>query len=306
MANTILVLGANGLVGGQAAKAFAAAGWQVRKYRRGTDMAKAAQGADVIFNGLNPPNYHDWANIIPAITRDVIAAGLASGATVLQPGTVYVYGSQPGPWNADTPQKPASRKGGIRVQMEADFRAATKQGLRVIILRAGDFIDPEAPRSLWNMISLKYAGFGRIISLANRDTKRAYAYLPDLARAFVALAERRAELPVFADIPFVGYTLTMQEVADTLERLTGRRMKLMGYPWWLMRLTAPLWEMARELVEMRYLWRTSHGIDPQPLAKLLPDFHVTPLDDVLRAELAILAPKLLERQGITMSTQTGR
>lgn len=306
MGNTVLVLGANGLVGGQAAKAFAVAGWQVRAYQRGTDMNAAAQGVDVIFNGLNPPNYHDWDNIIPAITAQVIAAGLASGATVLQPGTVYVYGAQPGPWNADTRQVPASRKGGIRVQMEADFRAATERGLRVILLRAGDFIDPDAPRSVWNMIALKYAGSGRIISLADRDTKRAYAYLPDLARAFVALAERRASLPAYADIPFGGYTLTMRQVAADVERLTGRRMTLWGFPWGLLRLTAPVWEMAREMVEMRYLWRTSHGLDAAPLAKLLPDFRMTPLDDVLRAELAVLAPNLLATQGTVISTQTGR
>jgi nucleoside-diphosphate-sugar epimerase len=306
MTNTILILGANGLIGGQAAKAFATAGWQVRKYQRGTDMNAAAQGVDVIFNGLNPPNYHAWDSIIPAITAQVIAAGLSSGATVLHPGTIYVYGTQTGPWNADTPQMPASRKGGIRVQMEADFRAATAKGLRVIVLHAGDFIDPTSPRSLWNGISLKYVGAGRIITLADPDTQRAYAYLPDLARAFVALAERRADLPAYADVPFGGYTLTMRQVAEALHRMTGRRMTLWGFPWWLMHVTAPVWEMARELVEMRYLWRTSHSIDNAPLAKLLPDFRITPLDTVLRAELAILAPQLLAGQGMAMSTQTGR
>ena len=83
MAGTVLVLGASGLFGGQAAKAFAAAGWTVRTYRRGTDMLAAAKGVDVIVNALNPPNYHAWDRIIPQITAEVIAAGLAVGATVL-------------------------------------------------------------------------------------------------------------------------------------------------------------------------------------------------------------------------------
>jgi nucleoside-diphosphate-sugar epimerase len=268
-------------------------------------MNAAAEGADVIFNGLNPPNYHAWDSIIPAITAQVIAAGLSSGATVLHPGTIYVYGTQPGPWNADTPQIPVSRKGGIRVKMEADFRAATEKGLRVIILHAGDFIDPETPRSLWNGLTLKYAGSGRIISFADPDTQRAYAYLPDLARAFVAMAERRADLPAYADVPFGGYTLTMRQVADALHRLTGQKMKIWGFPWWILRLMSPVVEMARELVEMRYLWRTSHSIDAAPLAELLPDFRMTPLDTVLRAEMAVLAPQLLAPQGTEMSTQTG-
>ena len=59
MTGTVLVLGASGLFGARAAQAFAAAGWQVRKYKRGTDMNAAAMGTDVILNALNPPMYHD-------------------------------------------------------------------------------------------------------------------------------------------------------------------------------------------------------------------------------------------------------
>jgi len=58
MEKTVLVLGASGLFGSHAAQAFAEAGWTVRRFRRGSDMAAAAQGAQVIVNGLNPPKYH--------------------------------------------------------------------------------------------------------------------------------------------------------------------------------------------------------------------------------------------------------
>ena len=162
MTGKVLILGASGLFGAQAARAFAAAGWQVTPFKRGTDMAAAAQGHDLIVNALNPPNYHAWDRLIPQITAEVIAAGLASGATVLVPGNVYVYGTQPGPWGPGTPHRPVARKGAIRARMEADYRAATDRGLRVIILRGGDFIDPTSPRSFWNMIALKSVAKGRI------------------------------------------------------------------------------------------------------------------------------------------------
>lgn len=93
----VLVAGASGLFGARAAQAFQAAGWQVRRYQRGTDMNEAAMGADVIVNALNPPMYHDWAGLIPQITAQVLAAARASGATVIVPGNVYPYGDQPGP-----------------------------------------------------------------------------------------------------------------------------------------------------------------------------------------------------------------
>ena len=204
------------------------------------------------------------------------------------PGNVYVYGNQAGPWGPDTPHRPVARKGVIRAAMEADYRAASEKGLRVIILRGGDFIDPTAPRSFWNMIALKAVAKGKITTASAPGVKRAYAYLPDMARVAVGLAERRASLPAFADVPFAGFTLSMEDVAQSLERLTGKPMRLSPFMWWFMRLAGPFWELARELNEMRYLFDTSHRLDPAPLARLLPDFQATPLDEVLRQEIAAL------------------
>ncbi|MEY2955492.1 MAG: hypothetical protein RL123_220, partial [Pseudomonadota bacterium] len=48
MTERVLILGASGLFGGHAARAFTAAGWDVVRYRRGTDMAEAARGAALI------------------------------------------------------------------------------------------------------------------------------------------------------------------------------------------------------------------------------------------------------------------
>ena len=306
MTQTVLVLGASGHFGSQAARAFAAAGWTVKTFQRGTDMTAAAKGVDLIVNALNPPNYHAWDRLIPQITAEVIAAGLSSGATVLVPGNVYVYGNQPGPWGANTPHRPVARKGAVRAKMEAEYRAATTRGLRVIILRGGDFIDPTSPKSFWNMVALKSVAKGRITNATAPGTTRAYAYLPDMARAAAALADIRANLPAFADIPFAGYTLRFEDIAAHLERLSGKKMRLTPFMWWFMRLAGPFWELARELNEMRYLFSTSHALDPAPLAALLPDFHLTPLDDVLRAELATLAPNLMTPHGRSISAQTGR
>ena len=122
MTGTVLILGPSGKIGSHAARAFDAAGWEVRRYRRGTDMTSAAQGVDVIVNGLNPPNYHDWARQIPAITAQVIAAARASGATVIVPGNVYVYGTAPGPWSETTAYAATTRKGRIRTEMERAYR----------------------------------------------------------------------------------------------------------------------------------------------------------------------------------------
>ncbi len=138
------------------------------------------------------------------------------------------------------------------------------------------------------MVALKGIKAGKVTTAGPAGTRRAYAYLPDMARAAVALAEARATLPAFADVPFAGLTLSMEEVAQGVARLTGRPMRMGSFPWWAMRLAAPLWELARELMEMRYLFETDHALDPEPMARLLPGFKATPLDEILRQEIAAL------------------
>ncbi len=283
MTKVVLVLGASGNFGGHAARAFAAAGWQVRRFRRGEDMVAAAQGADVIVNGLNPPMYHAWARLIPQITTEVIAAGLASGARVIVPGNVYVYGDQPGPWGAQTPHRPVSRKGVIRAQMEADYRAASARGLRVLILRGGDFVDADGAGTILNMVHLRRIPAGRLTVAGSLTALHAYAPLVDMARAAVALAE--CDLPDFADIPFCGLSFSMTELRAELQRQLGKQVKIAHFPWGLLRLLGPFWELARELREMRYLSEVSHRLDPSPLQALLPGFSGATLSDIVATHL---------------------
>jgi len=282
MPSTVLILGPSGKIGSHAASAFWNGGWQVRDYRRGTDMIAAAQGCDVIVNGLNPPNYHDWARQIPAITDQVLAAARASGATVILPGNVYTFGDQAGTWSETTPQKPVSRKGRIRMEMEQAYRDS---GVPTINLRAGTFIDPERNGDVMSVVLLRNIAKGRITTMGDPDVDQAYCYLPDWAEAARQLADRRSSLARYEDVPFPGHTFTVTQLKSALEAELARPLRIERFPWWAMALAAPVWELARELREMRYLWSTPHRLDGSKLRRLLPDFAATDLASVLRAAL---------------------
>lgn len=299
MTKTALVLGASGSFGGQMALALQSANWQVNRYQRGTDMAAAAKGADLIVNGLNPPNYHNWDQLIPEITTQVLAAAKSSGATILVPGNVYPYGMEPGPWGPDTPQRPVSRKGAIRAEMEARYRDAATQGQRTILLRGGDFLLPGAGQNVMNQVILGKLAKGRITSLGDPDALHAWAYLPDMARAAVGLAELGKELPVYADIPFAGHTFSITELAAVISAQTGKPLRVSRFPTWIFTLASPVWELARELREMLYLSSFPHQLDPAPLRHWLPDFQPTSLEQVIARHVRAL-------QGSAMSTQTGK
>ena len=61
MNRTVLILGASGRFGRNAAQAFNSAGWAVRRYDRAQgDLVRAAWGADVIVNAADAGNGFPW------------------------------------------------------------------------------------------------------------------------------------------------------------------------------------------------------------------------------------------------------
>ncbi|MCA0873095.1 epimerase [Seohaeicola saemankumensis] len=291
MSQTVLILGASGRFGRNAADQFARAGWTVRRFDRKRDRLNvAAKGADVIVNGWNPA-YPDWQRQVPVLTAQVIEAAKLSGATVIVPGNVYVFGARtPAPWSETVPHRAENPLGQVRRTMEAAYR---NSGVPTVILRAGDFLDTEASGNWFDMILTKWLAKGRFDYPGDPGIPHAWAFLPDLCRAAVHLAELRAELPRFADVPFAGYTLSGEDLRAGLERVTGKPVRLKRMSWLPLQLARPVWPMARSLIEMRYLWQTPHWLDGSLFHRLCPDFTVTPLD---RALAAAIPGGLVQRQ----------
>jgi nucleoside-diphosphate-sugar epimerase len=302
---TALVLGASGGVGGEVARQLAGAGWQVRGLKRGlaaatvdadgiawiagdalngADVLRAAQGCAVIVHAVNPPGYRNWGKLVLPMLDNTIAAADANGALVVLPGTVYNYGADAFPLVAeDAPQCPATRKGGLRVRMEAALEAHAARGGRVLIVRAGDFFGPRAGNN-WFAQGLVKPGkpVGRIANPSAPGVGHQWAYLPDVAATMVALIERRAELAPFARFHMEGHwDVDGTALCDAIRRVVARRggaAATGAFPWWLVRLATPFNETLRELWEMRYLWRQPVRLDNRKLVDVLGAEPHTPLD----------------------------
>lgn len=286
MTKTVFILGASGKIGRHSAKAFADAGWQVKKFDRKRDnMSEVAMGVDVIINGLSPPGYKNWAQEVPKITRQVIAAAKASGATVIVPGNVYVFGEHSGIWDENTPHLARTRKGKIRIEMEKAYRAAAEEhGVQTILLRAGDFIDDHRSDTLMGVGILSSIDKGVIKALGKPNARHAYCYLPDWAKASVQLAEKRDTLARYEDIPFPGSTFTLKELASTLSELLERPIKIKMFPWAFIYLLSPFWRTGYEMIEMRYLSDIDHALSPKKFYSILPDFKSTDLNEIMLSE----------------------
>jgi len=301
-----LIIGASGGVGGEVASALTRRGWKViglsrverpakngMEWRIGDamsadDLRRAAQGVDMVFYGANPPKYKGWAEVCLPMIRNAIAAAEAVGARLVFPGTVYNFGPDAGEvWSEDSPQNPVTKKGGIRVAMEAELEAFANRGGRVLIVRAGDFFGGQSDSSWFQGALIKP---GKPVTSVTYPGDPAlghdWAYLPDLAETFVQLLDREDKLAAFERFHFQGHRLTGREMAAAVGRVVkspGLRLTL--FPWWMMVVVSPFVGFCREVLEMRYLWQKPFGLDNRKLAGFLGAEPHTPLDQALRQSL---------------------
>jgi nucleoside-diphosphate-sugar epimerase len=305
-----LVLGANGRFGQAAVAAFAQAGWRVlAQVRRAPAqplpagaaalalplsdadaLAAAAAGARVVVHAVNPP-YTRWSQEALPAARQGMALGQRLGARFMLPGNVYNFGERmPALLRPDTPQRPSNEKGRIRCEIEAEMRARAAGGAPGVVIRAGDFFG--SGRGSWlDLVIVKSLAQRKLVYPGPLDRPHAWAYLPDLARAFVAVAARD-DLPAFADLHFPGHTLTGAQLLAALERAAAGlgRVPAQGWrhgtmPWALIRaggVFVPTW---RAIAEMSYLWRVPHALDGHALTAAVGMLPATPIDTALRAAL---------------------
>lgn len=304
MNQSILILGGAGQIGRAAAQAFHDAGWSVASQVRGKSIpnafpgtaiididasdseavVEAAQGFDVVLHALNPP-YTEWARWAMPLTETAIAAAKASKATLIFPGNIYNYGSPlPALIDERTPMRPTSRKGAIRVAVEQRLQEAAADGVRTIIVRAGDFFGG-GPGSWFERVVAQNFRNGRLTYPGATDVAHSWAYVPDLAQAMLRLAAKRDRFEAFEVFGFPGHTVTGQDLARTIARIIEKPVRIERMPWWLLRGLSPVVPIFRELTEMAYLWNQPHRIDGAKLATVIGTIPATEFQTAVVAAL---------------------
>lgn len=310
MTGRILVLGAAGRLGRAAAQAFRDAGWNVASLTRarsihnivpGTEpveldandapsVVEAAAGADLILHALNPP-FTEWRRLVPHFATAATVAARRSGAPLMFPGNIYNYGSPlPALIDETTPMRPTSRKGKMRVEIEAYMRAAADDGVRTIVLRTGDFYGGTGLGSWFDRIIVKDIVNGNATYPGPTGLTHAWAYLPDVADTMVRLAQVRAGLPAFASFGFAGHAVTGNDLVAALAHAIGRYVAVNKMPWTMLRLLGPFVPIFRELAETAYLWREPHRIDEGRLRAAIGAVPHTPFNLAVATALDELHP----------------
>lgn len=298
----VVVLGINGHIGHAVAEAFVAAGWDVAGMGRSDkhaipgvtfikgdaesidDMRRAIGDVSVVVNALNLP-YHTWDNgRMEAQMERVLAALGSDGKTMLFPGNIYNFAASDRVITPELAQHPQTPRGAIRVRVEQMFEAAAARGdIQAIILRAGDFYGPGSTMDWFDLAMLREAGKGKVQTMGRPGVGHAWAYLPDLARAFEALAAVRGTLGAFERFHFAGHFVTPEQMGAAIAKAAKRPVDVSAFPMVVLRLMGLFDPTMREIAKMRYLWQNPMQLKDGRLDELLGREFGTPFERAVAA-----------------------
>lgn len=159
-------------------------------------LARAADGASVIYNCANPGMYTRWESEWPPLAASVLATAERSGAVLVTMANLYGYGPVDGLITPEHPLAATSRTGRLRARLWLDALAAHEAGrVRVTEARASDYLGPSVTGA-HGMI----ARYGAAVLAGRRaavfgdpDAPHSWTYVADIARTLAVLgADERA------------------------------------------------------------------------------------------------------------------
>jgi nucleoside-diphosphate-sugar epimerase len=305
--STHVVIGASGAAGSAILTALVEGGFNARGVNRsgpgaaaprGVDwrtadatsaegMRAALEGADVVHMAAQPA-YHRWSQEFPAMMQRVLDATVAAGARrLVMVDNLYAYGPGASPMTEASPQAATDTKGRTRAAMADALLAAHREGrIEVVIGRASDYFGPDADNSGITALAIEpVAGKGKLRWMGSLDAPHSCAYLPDVARAFVALgtapdtAGRVWHLPHARAVTGAEFHVLVNEALPQprATALVSTRM---------LRLAAPFHRISRESLPLAYQWTEPFLVDDAAFRARFPDFVSTPMAQAVATTVA--------------------
>jgi hypothetical protein len=119
--------------------------------------------------------------------------------------------------------------------------------------------------------------------LGAKGVGHAWAYLPDVGRAFERLAARRMELGAFETLHFAGHFVTPEQMAAAIVASAPVPLKVSPFPWLILTLMGIVNPVMREAAKMGYLWQHPMALKDDRLEALLGENFATPFGEAVRA-----------------------
>ncbi len=250
------------------------------------ELIAACHGAQRIYYCANAP-YHQWAELLPAMLENVIAAAARANAQLIIADNLYMYPPLAGSITEALPYAPITRKGAIRAQLSEKILAEHKKGsIRAVIGCAPDYYGPNAFNSLIvNTRTINALRNHKALPwMVSADQPHAIIYVDDFAEGLLTLAQQEKALGEIWHIPspqaITGrqfLTILQEEyTAQTGAQLRGDSVKIQVIAPWMLLAAGIFDPIVREIYEMRYEFDRPYLVDTTKFTQAFGAFTPTP------------------------------
>lgn len=291
----VTILGATGGLGRNVVDAALARGHTVRALVRDPSKAKLpaevtvvrgdatdpeqvreASEADVVFFCVNPP-FSDWARSFPPLLEAALSAARATGARLIFPGNVWIYGKGEAGLRIDEARAPtpSSQRGKLRAAMEATLFAS---GVDVRLVRLPEFYGP-------SVLTLTAHLFRAVVEKRRAlwpgplERELEFVFMPDAAKVLVTVAELGAAAPLRLHLP--GVRSTVRGFVEQLSLTSGEKVRVLGVPAWALSIAALFDASARGAQDIRHLLTDPVLLDGGLAERTLGSIPRTPLAEAI-------------------------
>lgn len=290
------ILGANGVIGTELAKALTAYTSSIRLVSRNpkkvnetdelfaADLLNAAQteaavkGAEIVYltAGLV---YRTtvWREQWPVVMRNVIDACKKQGAKLVFFDNIYMYGPVTGIMTEETAFNPTSEKGKIRAAIVNMLLDEVKSGnLTALICRAPEFYGPGKTLSVVNAMVFDNIRQGKKAQwLITDKSKRTFIYTPDAGKATALLAHSPNTWNQTWHLPCDNSFPTGKEFMQLINEVTGKEIKYSVLPRFMVNMAGLFVANIREIKELLYQFEQDYIFSSDKFKKAFPSFRIT-------------------------------
>ncbi|MCC6900978.1 MAG: sugar nucleotide-binding protein [Polyangiaceae bacterium] len=222
------------------------------------DLVRLTEGAAALVHAVNVSFSADWERSVTRLLDAAIAACRRTGARLVYPGNVWVFGrGRPGTrYDERAPHAPCSSKGRTRAGNEATLRAS---GVSYSVVRLPEFYGPHV--TTLTGPPLRNIAQGRTARwFGDPDLPIELVYMPDAARLLVDVATDAGAANESFHLPGASAITPRAFFAEGV-RQAGGRGKLQALPTWVVRAAGVLSPSARAFSDILHLWEAPILLD---------------------------------------------
>jgi nucleoside-diphosphate-sugar epimerase len=248
-------------------------------------LTALADGAVALYNCVNPPDYHTWAEVWPPIAAALLAAAENTGAVLAVTGNLYPYGQVAGGRMVEgMPDSAPGKKAQIRAKMTAEAFALHEAGrIRTVEVRGSDYLGAgpgdyaHVPRVIEAALQGKTV---RVIG--SPDQPHTWTDVRDMGRALALCAVTESAWGRIWHAPSNAPRTQAEAISDICHAVGKEPGKVKAYPKAMLSIAGLFAPTIRELSETEYQFTGPYLMDSTAITAEL-GLEATRWDEVCRA-----------------------